>query len=146
MKASLSNYHQSPRKVRLVADSIRGKSVVEAERVLTFAPQYAAHGLKKLLDSAIANVRNQGLSTDALFIKKIAVDKGVVGKRGRPFGRGRSGIIRKTMSHVVLELESRAPVAKKVRAAKSASATPKTKSAKKTVKKSASTEISGETQ
>lgn len=107
MKAILRNYHQAPRKVRLVADAIRGKSVAEALHALTFMPKYAAHGMKKLLESAVANARHSGIDSSELFIKKVAVDKGLVGKRGRPFARGRSGIIRKTMSHISLELGSR---------------------------------------
>ena len=104
MKAKLSNYHQSPRKVRLVADAIRGKSVQEAKRLLAFMPKYAAPAIDKLLHSAIANAKTSGVSESGLFVKKIAVDKGLVGKRGRPFARGRSGVIRKTMSHVCIEL------------------------------------------
>ncbi len=122
MKAFLKNYHQSPRKVRLVANAIRGKSVVQAQRSLMFMNKYAAPAIGKLLDSAIANARSSGATAEELFIKTIAVNKGVVGKRGRPFARGRSGVIRKTMSHVSLELGRSAPAAKKSPRAKKASA------------------------
>lgn len=119
MKASLKNYHQSPRKVRLVADLIRGKSVQQAKRSLMFMPKYAAPAIGKLLDSAIANARSSGLSADELIIKMITVNKGLVSKRGRPFARGRSGVIRKMFSHVTLELGQRAAPSKKpVRAKK----------------------------
>ena len=104
MKAFLKNYHQTPRKVRLVADSIRGKSVVQAQRTLLFMPKYAAPAISKLLDSALANARAVGASPEELFIKMIAVNKGIVARRGRPFARGRSGTIHKAMSHVTLEL------------------------------------------
>jgi large subunit ribosomal protein L22 len=120
MKASLHNYHQAPRKVRLVVDAIRGKSVPQAKRLLSFMPKYAAPAIEKLLDSAVANARATGASAEQLFVKTIQVDKGLVGKRGRPFARGRSGVIRKTMSHVSLELGSIAPLAKKPRAKKAA--------------------------
>ncbi len=122
MKAFLKNYHQSPRKVRLVADAIRGKSVVQAQKTLMFMPKYAAPAISKLLDSALANARVNGASPDDLFIKMIGVDKGVMSKRGRPFARGRSGVIRKTMSHVTLELGHVVETKqKKVRAKKSSS-------------------------
>lgn len=104
MKASLRNYHQSPRKVRLVADLIRGKSVPVARAALSFLPKKSAPTIGKLLDSAIANARQTGLDTEALYVKTITVDKGTVMRRSRPFGRGRSGALHKEMSHVKLEL------------------------------------------
>ena len=104
MKAILKNYHQPPRKVRLVADLIRGKSVPRAQNELLYLDKKAAPAIKKLLDSAVANARKTGVSTDTLFIKNISVDKGAVMRRIRPFSRGRSGILRKTMSIVKLEL------------------------------------------
>jgi large subunit ribosomal protein L22 len=109
MKALLTNYRQSPRKVRLVADLIRGKSVAEAKRSLMYLPKKSGPTIEKLLDSAIANARSMGISTDALFVKKISVDKGMVMKRYRPFARGRAGSLRKVMSIVNLELGSNAP-------------------------------------
>ena len=121
MRASLQNYHQSPRKVRLVADLIRGKSVPAAIQALTFLPKKSAPAVAKLLNSAIANARSSGASAEELFIKTIAVNKGVMSKRGRPFARGRSGVIRKTMSHVTLELGRFAPPAKKPARAKKVS-------------------------
>lgn len=117
MKALLKNYHQSPRKVRLVADLIRGKSVGEARAALEFLHKKSSPAVVKLLDSAIANARNGGASVDNLFVKKITVDKGAVMKRGRPFGRGRSGTLRKTMSIVYLELGAGVVAAKKAKKA-----------------------------
>ena len=104
MKALLTNYHQSPRKVRLVADLIRGKSVVEARAALRFLEKKSSPVIAKLLDSATANARRVGVSTENLFVKKITVDKGTVMRCARPFARGRSGSVRKTMSIVALEL------------------------------------------
>lgn len=104
MKALLTNYHQSPRKVRLVADLIRGKSVVAARTALLYLPKKSSPVLGKLLDSAVANARATGASAENLFVKTITVNKGAVMKRARPFARGRSGTIRKTMSIVFLEL------------------------------------------
>ena len=116
MKATLKNYHQSPRKVRLVADMIRGKSVVAARAALHFLPKKSSPTIAKLLDSAVAN---SGIAPDVLFVKSIAVNKGAVMRRSRPFARGRSGTIRKTMSIVTLELGTNA-APKKVRTKKAA--------------------------
>lgn len=104
MKALLKNYHQAPRKVRLVADLIRGKSVPEARAALRFLPKKASPAIGKLLDSAVANARASGNAPERLFVKTITVNKGTVMRRGRPFGRGRSGTIRKEMSIINLEL------------------------------------------
>ena len=113
MKALLTNYPQSPRKVRLVADLVRGKSVAAARMALSFLPKKSSPMMEKLLDSAVANARSAGVSVDDLFIKPITVDKGAVMRRARPFGRGRSGTIRKTMSIIALELGVGAPSKKK---------------------------------
>ena len=110
MRATLQNYRQSPRKVRLVVDSIRGKSVPVAQHTLAFLGKRAAPAVGKLLSSALANARSAGLSADQLVVKSITVNKGRVQKRGRPFARGRSGVIRKTASHISIEL---APVSSK---------------------------------
>jgi large subunit ribosomal protein L22 len=104
MKALLKNYHQSPRKVALVASLIRGKSVSAAKDALRFLPKKASPAVEKLLDSAVANARNAGISVNDLFVKTITVNKGAVMRRARPFARGRSGAIRKTMSIIALEL------------------------------------------
>ena len=106
MKALLKNYKQSPRKVRLVADLIRGKSVRDAHAALKFLPKKSSPAIAKLLDSAAANARNAGFVSENLFVKSIPVDKGSVLRRARPFARGRSGSIRKTMSIVALELSA----------------------------------------
>lgn len=120
MKALLKNYRQSPRKVRLVADLIRGKSVGEAQRALRFLPKKSSPTVQKLLDSAVANARGRGLSPEGLFVKNITVDKGAVMKRYRPFARGRAGSVRKTMSIISLELGEGARAPKKAKKAKPA--------------------------
>jgi large subunit ribosomal protein L22 len=130
MKALLTNFHQSPRKVRLVADMIRGKSVIEAKAALMFAEQKSGPVLGKLLDSAVANASQKGESAENLFVKTIMVDKGLVMRRFSPKARGRAGSIRKTSSIIRLELGSKAaPKAEKPAAKKSAK-----KAAKKAVK------------
>lgn len=124
MKASLSNYKQSPRKVRLVADMIRGKRVSVARDSLVFLAKKSSPEIIKLLNSAIANARQQGMSPDDLIVKTISVDKGSVIKRFMPKARGRAAGIRRTMSHVVIELGAANVVAPK----KSARKASKTKS------------------
>lgn len=121
MKALLTNYRQSPRKVRLVADMIRGVSVVQAQQKLTFTPQKAANAVAKLLASAVANAQQSGVSIENLVVKSITVDKGTVMKRMRPFARGRAGRIAKIASIIRIELsELKAPAAKKRAPAKKA--------------------------
>jgi large subunit ribosomal protein L22 len=108
MKALLKNYNQSPRKVRLVADLIRGKSVSAARQALTYLPKKSSPAMLKLLNSAVSNaVQNNGQEVDALFVKAIAVNKGAVMRRFMPKARGRAARYAKTFSIVTLELGSR---------------------------------------
>ncbi len=118
MKARLTNYRQSPRKVRLVADAVRGKSVTEALAVLAHMPKRAAVPMQKLLLSAVANAKNAGLSVDTLRVAKMSVDKGIVFKRLMPRARGRGAQILKRTSHVTLTLDQGAVSKKKTRRAK----------------------------
>lgn len=104
MKAILHNFKQSPRKVRLVADMIRGKNVLAAKDALIFLPKKSAPEITKLLNSAIANAKQQGENPEHLIVKTISVDKGTVLRRFMPKARGRAGGIRRTMSIVCLEL------------------------------------------
>ncbi len=117
MKASLYNYKQSPRKVRLVADVIRGKSVALALEKLAFLPKKSAPDLDKLLASAVANARQMGMNPDDLIVKTITVDKGPVLRRFKPMARGRAGRIHRTMSIVKIELGTVGGVAPKKHAA-----------------------------
>lgn len=105
MKAILSTYRQSPRKVRLIADLIRGKSVKYAEQALAFADKRSAPIILKLLNSAISNAKNnQAITNDDLFVKSISVDKGMVYKRFMPRARGSASRINKRTSHIKIEL------------------------------------------
>lgn len=124
MKAALKNYHQAPRKVRLVADAIRGKRVALAKETLMFLNKKAAAPVEKLLDSAVANARAAGVSVEHLAVKTITVDKGAVQKRYRPFARGRAGTIRKTMSTISIELAAASDKAPKEK--RTANKTPRT--------------------
>ena len=108
--AQLSNYRQSPRKVRLVADALRGKSAVDALAELDFTVKRTTAPLKKLLLSALANAEhNNKIGRDVLFIKRITVDGGVVLKRGMPRARGMMEPIKKRTSHISLVLGEREP-------------------------------------
>ncbi|MAZ67334.1 50S ribosomal protein L22 [bacterium] len=107
MKAYLKNYSQSPRKVRLVADLIRGKDVEKARSILSFIDKKSAPDIKKLLDSAIANARDQKKDTDNLVVKDIRVDAGISLRRWRPRAFGRATPFRRRKSQVRLELAER---------------------------------------
>jgi large subunit ribosomal protein L22 len=104
MRASLTNFKQSPRKVRLVIDLIRGKKVAVARESLVFLEKKSAPEITRLLDSAIANARMQGMNPEDLVVKTISVDKAHVIKRFKPMARGRAAGIRRTMSHVNIAL------------------------------------------
>ena len=110
-EARLSNYRQSPRKVRLLADLVRGRKVSEALSILDFTTKRAALPMKKLIASAVANaVNNDGAEKENLVIVEIRVDEGFTLKRHRPRARGRAFPIRKRTSHVFVHLEEVIPV------------------------------------
>ncbi len=104
VRAQLSNYRQSPRKVRVVADLLRGKKVEDALITLTFTTKRAAKPLEKLLSSAIANAKNLSIPTDNLIVKEISVDGGKILYRRRPRSHGMANPIRKRTSHVNIVL------------------------------------------
>lgn len=110
MKASLKNYQQSPRKVRLIGDLIKGKSVAKAQAVLTFLPKRGALPIKKLLESAVANAKD--VSVENLIVMNVTVNKGLVMKRSKPRARGSAFPINKRTSHVLITLKEKgvAPV------------------------------------
>lgn len=101
VKAQLNNYRQSPRKVRLLADTVRGKSVKEAITTLSFIPKRAALPLQKLLTSALANAKDLSLPVENLIVKEIMVDAGATLYRRQPRSyRGGDSTIRKRTSHI----------------------------------------------
>lgn len=108
-KATLSNYRQSPRKVRLVADLVRGKSVEEAIDILTYVPKRAGLPLLKLLNSAYANAGK----APNLMVKEVSVDGGAILYRRRPRSHGMANPIRKRTSHVNIVLADKPEKAKK---------------------------------
>jgi len=104
MKAFLKNYRQAPRKVRLVAGLIKGKSVEEAIAILDFLAKRAGFPIKKLLLSAVANALQAGIEKENLFVKELRVDKGIVMKRMMPAAMGTGHRINKRTSHLSLVL------------------------------------------
>lgn len=101
--AILRNARISPQKVRLVADQVRGMPVDKAEQLLKFSPKKAAHMVKKVLLSAVANAEhNDGADIDELKIATIMVDEGPTLKRGRARAKGRGTRILKRCSHITV--------------------------------------------
>jgi len=112
--AKLNYLRIAPRKVRLVADLIRGKSVEEAQTILNFTVKKASQPLLKLLKSAISNAKNNfQLDPENLFISKITVDEGPKYKRWMPRARGQVYEIQKKTSHVTIVLEEKLKEKKK---------------------------------
>ena len=109
--AKLNNCPTSPRKMRLVADIIRGEDVDKALHILKFNPKEASARLEKLLLSALANweAKNEGarMEDSQLFVKEVTVDSGRMLKRIQPAPQGRAHRIRKRSNHVTLVLGSR---------------------------------------
>ncbi len=104
MKAFLKNYRQSPRKVRLVADLLKGKRIAEAFMHLHAMPKRASGPMEQLLKSAVANATVAGIKEDDLHILNVTVNKGIVMKRNMPRARGSASRINKRTSHVALTL------------------------------------------
>ena len=106
--AKLNNCPTSPRKMRLVADLVRGEKVERALNILKFSQKEASRRLEKLVLSAVANwqAKNEDSDVEAasLFIKEIRVDSGTMLKRLRPAPQGRAHRIRKRSNHVTVVL------------------------------------------
>lgn len=109
--AKLNNYPTGPRKMRLLADVVRGMEVEKALAILEFHPQHNAVPLAKLLKSAINNweQKNEGTSAadSSLVVKTVFVDGGRVIKRMRPAPQGRGYKIRKRSNHVTIIVDSK---------------------------------------
>jgi large subunit ribosomal protein L22 len=105
-KAILKNYRQSPRKVRLVANTVRGQKVNKALVNLSFVPKRAAEPIKKLIESAVANAKNkENTDVDSLVVKSIQVDQGFTMKRWMPRARGTAHPIRKKTCKVTVVVD-----------------------------------------
>lgn len=122
VKAVLKNYRQSARKVRLVANALRGKKVDTAITNLQFIAKRSALPLQKLIESAKANATNNfGMDSTDLFIKTITVDEGYTIKRWRPRARGAAFPINKRTSIVTVILDSKKGVKKSAKNKKESS-------------------------
>ncbi len=117
-KATLSNFRQSPRKMRLVANLVRGKKVSDALIHLDFVAKKASYPVKNLIASALANAKAFEIPTDNLVVKTIKVDGGSIMYRRRPTARGSAHPIRKRTSSIFVELGEKEVKAKKVEAVK----------------------------
>ena len=104
MKATLDNYTQTPRKVRLVAELVKGKSVPKALESLAFLPKRAAAPLEKLLRSAAANAKEQGTDPDTLVVRSVTVESAGMLKKYMPRAFGRATLVRRRKSRVKVVL------------------------------------------
>lgn len=104
--ANVKYVRVSPRKVKIVVDLIRGKSVNEAEAILQYTPRMATEPVLKLLRSAIANgENNMGLNRDELYVAEIFAGQGPTLKRFRPRAKGMAYPILKRTSHITVVLD-----------------------------------------
>ncbi|MCC1484698.1 50S ribosomal protein L22 [Winogradskyella immobilis] len=108
--AKLNNCPTSPRKMRLVADLVRGEKAERALQILRFSQKEASRRLEKLVLSAVANWQAKNEDADieeaGLFVKEIRVDSGTMLKRLRPAPQGRAHRIRKRSNHVTVVIDS----------------------------------------
>ena len=108
--AQLNYLRIAPRKVRLVARTLKGMPVARAEAQLNFRVKRSSGPLAKLLKSAISNAENNfGLVKENLFIKELVVKQGVKMKRSMPRAMGQAGMIQKKSSHIRIVLEEKVP-------------------------------------
>lgn len=112
-RAVAKQIRQSPRKMRLVVDEIRGKGVGEAYAMLTFSKKRASKQIEKTLRSAVANARNKAedagevVDVDALYVKEAYVDQGPVLKRWRAAAMGRAAPRRRPTAHLTIVVDTR---------------------------------------
>ena len=105
-RATLKRFRESPRKVRMVANMIRGRSVDDAMSILKLQQRKAAKMLTKVLGSAIANAtENEKADADKLFVTSVSVDGGPVTKRWMPRSMGRANRINSRTSHVTITVD-----------------------------------------
>jgi large subunit ribosomal protein L22 len=105
-RAVLRHTRVSPRKVRLVADQVRGKPIAEALTILRLMPNKRSNMVAKVLNSAVANAMQSGMvDVDNLYVKTIQVDEGVRLKRFMPRAQGRATRILKRTSHIAVVLD-----------------------------------------
>ena len=109
VSARLKGARISAQKARLVADQVRGQDVGQALDTLTFSTKKAAHLVKKVLESAIANAEhNDGADVDELTVSRIFVDEGMTMKRIKPRAKGRADRIFKRTCHITVAVSDNA--------------------------------------
>jgi large subunit ribosomal protein L22 len=102
--ATLKSYNQSPRKVRLVTNLVKGKKIPAALVALEFLPRRASEPVAKVIKSAAANAKNQGKNPDEMTISNIIVESAGMMKKYRPRAFGRAAAIRRKKSRVIVTL------------------------------------------
>jgi large subunit ribosomal protein L22 len=107
-KAELKSYNQSPRKVRLITDMVKGRTVPEALAALSFLPKRGALPIKKLIESAAANAKQKGEKVEDLTVKNITVDSAGMSVRYMPRAMGRAAPVRRRRSRVSVTLATKA--------------------------------------
>ena len=108
VEATVKNHRQSPRKVRLVADLVRGKKVTHALTMLEFINKKASGPIRGAIQTAVANAEhNFKLNADRLYVRDIRVDEGVTLKRFMPRARGSSAQLKKRSSHIFIALDTK---------------------------------------
>ncbi|MEO6536733.1 MAG: 50S ribosomal protein L22 [Candidatus Paceibacterota bacterium] len=100
MQAHLTSYNQTPRKVRLVTDMVKGKRVPQALAALSFLPKRASLPIQKLIESAVANAKNTGVDTTNLIVKNITVDSAGMLVKFMPRAMGRAAPVRRRKSQI----------------------------------------------
>ncbi|MDE1919353.1 MAG: 50S ribosomal protein L22 [Patescibacteria group bacterium] len=104
ISATLQSHNQTPRKVRLVSDLVKGKKVQDALVALQFLPKRAAEPIAKLIKSAVANAKVAGENVDALKVQSITVESAGMLKKYMPRAFGRASLIRRRKSRVKVTL------------------------------------------
>ena len=112
MRAELMSHNQPPRKVRLVTELVKGKSVTEALAILSFLPKRASQPIAKLIASAAANAKVKGEDLATLRVKNITVDSAGMLVRMMPRAMGRGAPIRRRKSSVIVTLDTNAKIGK----------------------------------
>jgi len=117
MKAQATAYqkfiHQAPRKLRLVADALRGKKIDQALDILRLSPKRAAEVMHKIISQVKSNAINNNISAETIVVKEIVVEEGPRIKRWRAVSRGMAHSIIKRTSHVKVAVEGNQPEAQK---------------------------------
>ena len=102
--ATLKSHNQTPRKVRLVTELVRGKKIPAALAILQFLPKRAAEPIKKLIKSAAASAKEKGENPDNLMVKSITVESAGMLKKYMPRAFGRASLVRRRKSRMIVEL------------------------------------------